>query len=154
MHGGGRRWAVVMVAIGSLLGACTSSSADEPPERAEPPTSTTTSIAEPTTTTTTEPPVARFEPLIADPDQPIRDQVEAAYLYHWEVLMDAGRTGRTENLPLVFTGKALDLRTSEVEQFVDSGFVSTDASNTTTRSRCWRRLRRGGRWLPHLSGPT
>ncbi|MFP3905697.1 MAG: hypothetical protein ACLFWR_01585 [Acidimicrobiales bacterium] len=62
-----------------------------------------------------------FEPLIADPDLPLRDQVEQAYLFHWEVLMDALRTGRTDQLHLVYAGEALPMRVDEIESFVDEG---------------------------------
>lgn len=62
-----------------------------------------------------------FEPLVADPDLPLRDQVEQAYLYRWEVLMDAYATGHTAHLPHVYTGEALATRTDEIEGMVAEG---------------------------------
>jgi hypothetical protein len=113
MRTGGRTAAGLLAILVLAIGACTSQAA-EPPERADHATtsSTATSSTEPPPTTA---PTRAFEPLLADPDLPLADQVEAAYLFHWEVLSEAGRTGDTSLLSLVFADEALELREGEVE---------------------------------------
>jgi hypothetical protein len=121
--------ALLLVALVAPIGACTSDAAT-PPDRAD---SATTSSAIPSnspssTSTTTEPPpttvaAREFEPLIADPSLPIRDQVEVAYLFHWEVLLDAYRTGDTSRLELAYTANAAATRSTEIQRNVSAGFV-------------------------------
>jgi hypothetical protein len=115
------RWLGLMVLM-FLLAGCSGSSA-ESVERAEtPPVESTTSST--TTTTTTEPPATTeppdlpvFEPLYPDPDAPVRDQVEEAYLYSWEIALDAYRHGRTDYLDLVFAEPHLSFGPrSEIER--------------------------------------
>lgn len=127
-HVAARRTAsVVGVVVVALLGVGCSSDAPAV-ERAGPSSSTTDASAvstttsatddglEATSTTSTTLAAHDFEPLLADPAQTPEQQVEAAYLYHWEVLSYAGRTGDTSVLPLVFADEALELRTREVEE--------------------------------------
>jgi hypothetical protein len=120
MRTGGRTAAGLLAILVLAIGACTSQAA-EPPERADHATtsSTATSSTEPPPTTA---PTRAFEPLLADPDLPLADQVEAAYLFHWEVLLHAVSTGRTEFLELAYADAALDYRVSEVEAIVAEGF--------------------------------
>jgi hypothetical protein len=108
MQFGGRRAVVILATLAPLVApawfvsACTSEAA-EPPTRAEVPTTAATTSSSATTdpppATATTTPARTFEPLLADPALPIRDQVEAAYLFHWEVLSYAGRTGDASILP-------------------------------------------------------
>jgi hypothetical protein len=125
MQHGGARARVIMAGLVMVLAGCSSGSVTESRARAEVPSTTNEPAPASTveaTTSTTEAELPEFEPLYADPDQTIREQVEAAYLYHWEILLDAGRTGRTEYLPLAFDGEALDLRTQEIEAMVEAGY--------------------------------
>lgn len=129
-HVAARRTAsVVGVVVVALLGVGCSSDAPAV-ERAGPSSSTTDASAvstttsatddglEATSTTSTTLAAHDFEPLLADPAQTPEQQVEAAYLYHWEVLSYAGRTGDTSVLPLVFADEALELRTMQLEDLV------------------------------------
>jgi hypothetical protein len=125
MQHGGARARVIMAGLVMVLAGCSSGSVTESRARAEVPSTTNEPAPASTveaTTSTTEAELPEFEPLYADPDQTIREQVEAAYLYHWEILLDAGRTGRTEYLHLVYTDEALTRRMAEIEQFVTDGF--------------------------------
>lgn len=130
-HVAARRTAsVVGVVVVALLGVGCSSDAPAV-ERAGPSSSTTDASAvstttsatddglEATSTTSTTLAAHDFEPLLADPAQTPEQQVEAAYLYHWEVLSYAGRTGDTSVLPLVFADEALEFRRREVDRLVE-----------------------------------
>lgn len=127
MRNGGSRKTVVVVAlaIGLTLAACGDDDGDAEASRASVPKATTT--AEPTTspttaaTTTTEP-APQFEPLVADPALTPEEQVEAAYLFYWEVVLDAFRRGDGSMLTLVLTGDALLHRQEELETLVDEGY--------------------------------
>lgn len=108
-----------MAAVLGVLGggACTSGSSAEPP-RATVGSTTTSTVP---TTTTEAPP--EFEPLIADPELSLHDQVEAAYLFHWEVLLDAYRTGRVEALPLVYGPEMVEFRSEEIAGLAADGHL-------------------------------
>lgn len=128
MHVGGRRAGLVARAVFAPLlvaaltiGGCTSEAA-APPIRADAVTTSSTSTPTTETPPTTEP-ARSFEPLIADPNLPLADQVEAAYLFHWEVLLHAYRTGDTSQLPLVYAGEALEARIGEIEQNRSDGVL-------------------------------
>lgn len=121
---------MVMVGLGLTWGvACTSAPAEER-SRAEVPRAADTSTTSPTTASTTAsttaapttvPPEPTLEPLLIDPELSIRDQVEAAYLHHWDILLDAFATGEPSNLRLVYTGGALEFRLDELNGFVERG---------------------------------
>ena len=130
--GGFRRVAASMatgVMVATLAVGC---GGDDPPrDRAEPSPvtelvasttspSTTTTTTE-ATTTTIDPDAPVFEPLMIDPALAPEAQVEAAYLHHWDVLMDAYRTGRTDSLDLVYTGEALTMRVAEINGILADG---------------------------------
>ena len=106
----------------------TGCSDDEPEhQRAEPPppettasTTTSTTTTE-VTTTTVDPDAPVFEPLLIDPALDPEAQVEAAYIHHWDILMDAVELGRTSNLHLAYSDAALGMREGEVEHLISEG---------------------------------
>ena len=124
MRIGGRRAVVALVVAGllavALAASCTSESASAPRAEVDGPVVSTTSSSttEPAPTTL---PARQFEPLLADPALTLEEQVEAAYLFHWEVLSYAGRTGDASVLDLVFADDALELRVKEVQDLVARG---------------------------------
>jgi hypothetical protein len=120
MFGGHRRFRLLICVCAVLsfgMAAC-GDDGDETTERATVPT------AEPTTTTeatTTTEPAPEFEPLLADPNLTPEQQVEAAYLYSWEIYLDALANGRTDYLDLVYVDPSLSSRRAQVEGLVAEG---------------------------------
>lgn len=119
---GGRRFlralACLVTALAVTAGACGDDGGDEDAERATVPTSESTTTTEATTTTEPSP---EFEPLLADPALTPEQQVEAAYLYSWEIYLDAVGNGRTEYLEIAFAGRAFEIVTEDVERLVTDG---------------------------------
>lgn len=114
--------AAAMALLLVLAAGCSDSGGDGP-ERASVPTdgATTTTTSTSSTTTTVAAGTTTFEPLIADPNQTPEQQVEAAYLYSWEVYLDAAARGDTSALSVVYRGPALEVVRKEIEEFVSSG---------------------------------
>lgn len=135
MRNGGRCKVGVFVCVAALvLGACGGDDGDDEEARATVPESSTTST-ESTTTTSSTVPAPEFEPLLADPELTPEEQVEAAYLFSWDIYLDALERARTDDLPLGFARGALELRTSEIEelagdQSIVRGSVEHDISVT------------------------
>lgn len=102
----------------AVVTGCGSDDGDDAGPRATVP-ETTTSTAPPTTTSTTTAPT--FEPLLADPALTVEEQVEAAYLHYWDVVLDAFSRGDGAYLPLVLTGDALAHRQGELERLTNEG---------------------------------
>jgi hypothetical protein len=120
---GGRRFlralACVVAVLATVAGACgDDGGGDEDAERATVPTAESTTTTEATTTTE---PAPEFEPLLADPALTPEEQVEAAYLYSWEIYLDALRTGRTDYLDVIYVDPSLSGRRDQIESIVADG---------------------------------
>lgn len=99
----------------AVVTGCGSDDGDDAGPRATVP-ETTTSTAPPTTTSTTTAPT--FEPLLADPALTVEEQVEAAYLFSWEIYLDAVERGDPTFLPLAYADEALEVVEAEVDSLV------------------------------------
>lgn len=102
----------------AVVTGCGDDDGDDAGPRATVP-ETTTSTAPPTTTSTVAAPT--FEPLLADPALTVEEQVEAAYLFSWEIYLDAVERGDPTFLPLAYADEALEVVRSEVERYVANG---------------------------------
>ncbi|QGG93932.1 hypothetical protein [Actinomarinicola tropica] len=83
--------------------------------------SSTSSTSTTSTSTTTTAPAPEFEPLLADPSLTPEEQVEQAYLFSWDIYLDAVERGDTSFLHLAYADEALDLVASEVERLSSAG---------------------------------
>ena len=105
--------AAIAAALALTLGGCTSGDDDADGAGAGAADATTTTSA-PTTTSSTIPRPYTFERLDADPALSPEEQVEAAYLHHWDVVVSAFAHGDDEVLDLVLTGEALQVRRDQL----------------------------------------
>lgn len=90
-----------------LLAGCSDDGDDTP--SAEAPGTTASTTAAPTTTTT-----LLLDALPIDPELSDEEQVEAAYLHHWDVVLRAFETGDESLLETVLTGELLQVRRDQL----------------------------------------
>jgi hypothetical protein len=106
------------ILIAALTTGCSDDAGDDEQGRATVPDTSTTSTSSTTTSTL---PVPTFEPLLADPTLTPEQQVEAAYLFSWEIYLDAVERGDDTFLPLAYADAALDVVQAEVARYVQNG---------------------------------
>ena len=122
MFGGQRRFRLVacVCAVLAISAAACGDDGGETTERASVTTAESTTTSEATTTTE---PAPEFEALPADPNLTPEQQVEAAYLHSWDILLDALGNARTDHLAQAFADRGLELATENVERLTDDGHV-------------------------------
>lgn len=124
-----KRWIWLAAALALAVSGCGGGSKSATPPRAsvdtETSTSSTPTVSESTTSTSVATPSTmpeqHFEPLYADPALTPEEQVEAAYLFYWDVVLDAFARGDDRYLPLVLVDGGLLTRLSELAELVDRG---------------------------------
>lgn len=128
-----KRWIWLAAALALAVSGCGGGSKSATPPRAsvdtETSTSSTPTVSESTTSTSVVTPSTmpeqHFEPLYADPALTPEEQVEAAYLFYWDVVLDAFARGDDRYLPLVLVDEGLAMHIDQIRRHNSQGIRMT-----------------------------
>lgn len=133
-----KRWVWLPLLCGFVIAGCGGSNGEASAPRAsvdvDKPSSTSAVESLESTTSTTAMVVPttmaeqHFEPLYADPALTPEEQVEAAYLFSWEIYYYAASRGDTTYVPLAYAYRGLELVTEEVEGYAENRQTQTGSS--------------------------